>query len=369
MGFHFGRKPLSLRPFFVAKLYRNFVILCWIASLTTKQRDMQPSTLKELSSVLGISISTVSRALKDHPDIAEATKKKVKELAEALEYEPNNYAVQLRTRQSNVLGILVPSIDNFFYDTFIAAVEEEARLHGYSIIIMQSRDHLETELANIQLFRKKMITGLFASISIEIEDMAPFRKLTEMDMPIVFFDRVPEVDGYNKVCQPDAAAAALAANAILDKDKKKVLGLFGHPHLSITRIRKASFCETIEKAAPDTRIDIHYPEGIEESRKLALEMLSKKDEYDVVFCMGDLILIGVMYAVHELNLRVPEDIGIIGISNGFIPTLYKPKVTYVETSGYKLGKLAFSQMLSCLANHSIVREVTLEPVLVPGGSL
>jgi LacI family transcriptional regulator len=76
-----------------------------------------------------------------------------------------------------------------------------------------------------------------------------------------------------------------------------------------------------------------------------------------------------MYAIHELNLRVPEDIRIVSISNGFIPTLYKPRVTYVETSGYKLGKLAFSQMLSCLSNHAIIREVTLDAVLVPGGSL
>ena len=91
---------------------------------------MQQSTLKRLSEVLGISISTVSRALKDHPDISEKTKTKVKELATALEYEPNNSAVQLRTRQSNLLGILVPTIDNFFYDSFIAAVEEEARAGG-----------------------------------------------------------------------------------------------------------------------------------------------------------------------------------------------------------------------------------------------
>ena len=86
---------------------------------------MQQSTLKKLSEALGISISTVSRALKDHPDISLNTKTKVKELAAAMEYEPNSYAVQLRTKQSNVLGILVPSIDNFFYDSFIAAVEDE----------------------------------------------------------------------------------------------------------------------------------------------------------------------------------------------------------------------------------------------------
>ena len=156
---------------------------------------MQQSTLKKLSEALGISISTVSRALKDHPDISENTKTRVKELATALEYEPNNYAVQLRTRQSNVLGIMVPSIDNFFYDSFIAAVEEDARVHGYSVLIMQSRDKVQLETSNLHLFRKNMVMGLFASVSIETDDMSPFRKLEEMKIPVVFIDRVPAENG------------------------------------------------------------------------------------------------------------------------------------------------------------------------------
>ena len=330
---------------------------------------MQQSTLKELSEVLGISVSTVSRALKDHPDIADATKKKVKDLAEALEYEPNNNAVQLRTRQSNVLGILVPSVDNFFYDSFIAAVEEEASLHGYSLLIMQSRDNLQVETSNLQLFRKKMIMGLFASISTEIEDMSPFRKLKEMDVPIVFFDRVPEAEGYYKACLADEVAATIAAEAIISKGKKNVLALFGHPHLSISKIRCAAFQDTFARLAPDTKMVIDYPESIKASHKLALEILRGENRPDVIFCMGDLILIGVMYAIHELNLSVPEDIGVISISNGLIPTLYKPRITHVETSGFKLGKLAFSQMLSCIRKTASPGEVFLESMLIEGGSL
>src|SRR4030095_15780091 len=107
---------------------------------------MQTSTLKKLSQTLGLSISTVSRALKDHPDISEATKTKVKELAAAMGYEPNGYAEQLSNQQSNVLGILVPTIENFFYDSFISAVEEEARKYGYSVLIMQSRDDATIEM-------------------------------------------------------------------------------------------------------------------------------------------------------------------------------------------------------------------------------
>jgi LacI family transcriptional regulator len=330
---------------------------------------MQQSTLKKLSEVLGISISTVSRALKDHPDISEHTKNKVKELAAALEYEPNNYAVQLRTRQSNVLGLMVPFIDNFFYDSFIAAVEEDARLHGYSVMIMQSRDKVTVETSNLHLFRKNMVMGLFASVSIETEDMVPFRKLEEMKIPVVFFDRVPEVDGYHKVCLADEIAARMAAETIIEKKKKRVLGLFGHPHLSISRIRCASFKETFEKHAPKTKLTIDYPEGIAESKRVTLEAFKEKQKPDVIFCMGDMILMGVMHAVHKLKLRVPEDIAIISISNGLIPTLYDPRITYVETSGFKLGKLAFSQMLSCLRNDPTPEQVILESILVEGGSI
>jgi len=330
---------------------------------------MQQSTLKKLSEVLGISISTVSRALKNHPDISENTKKRVKELAEALEYEPNTYAVQLRTRQSNVLGIMVPTIDNFFYDSFIAAVEEEARLNGYSVMIMQSRDKVQLETSNLQLFRKNMVMGLFASVSIETEDMAPFRKMEEMKTPVVFFDRVPETGDYNKVCLADEEAAKIAARAIIKKKKKNVLALFGHPHLSISRKRCAAFKETFNNESPDSTITIQYPESIAESKRVTLLALQRNEKPDVIFCMGDLILIGVMYAIHELQLKIPEQIAVIGISNGLIPTMYNPKITYVETSGYKLGKLAFMQMLSCLKNGPGSDEVFLESMLVEGGSL
>ena len=330
---------------------------------------MQQSTLKKLSEVLGISISTVSRALKDHPDISQSTKAKVKELAEALEYEPNNYAVQLRTQQSNVLGILVPSIDNFFYDSFIAAVEEDARVHGYSVMIMQSRDKAELEASNLHLFRKNRVMGLFAAVSIETEDMAPFHKLEELKIPVVFVDRVAEVEGYHKVCMADAEAARIAAEAIIKKGKKRVLALFGHPHLSISKIRCATLKETFAEQSPQTKLIVEFCEGSAESKRIVLEALKGEDRPDVIFCMGDLHLMGTMYAVHQLKLKVPDEIAIISISNGLIPTLYDPKITYVETSGYKLGKLAFLQMHSCLKNQETEEEVIVESLLVEGGSL
>ena len=116
-------------------------------------------------------------------------------------------------------------------------------------------------------------------------------------------------------------------------------------------------------------LTIHYPEQIEASKALVLDIFQKEELPDTIFCMGDMVLMGVMQALHELNMRIPEDIAVIGISNGLIPTLYKPKITYVETSGYKLGKLAFQQMLSRLKANLEKETVFLESILVEGGSL
>lgn len=330
---------------------------------------MQKSTLKKMSQTLGLSISTVSRALKDLPDISEATRKKVKDLAAAMEYEPNSYAVQLRTRKSNVIGVLIPTINNFFYDSFISAVEEEARKHGYSLLIMQSGDTVANETACLQYLRQHNVMALFAALSVETEDTAPFKKMEELEIPVVFVDRVPEEKGFYTVCLADEAAARIAAEAIIEKKKKNVLALFGHPHLSISKIRRETFEITFKAKAPKTKLRIEATENPGPSKEAALAALTSSKPPDTIFCMGDLILIGVMKAVHELKLNVPKDVSVISISNGFIPTLFNPEVTYVETSGNKLGKLAFVQMLARLRSENVPENVIVESLFVKGSSL
>jgi len=329
----------------------------------------QDSTLKQLSEILKISVSTVSRALKDHPDISEETKRRVRELAEALEYEPNRNAIDLRNKTSNVLGIMVPLLDNFFYDSFTAAVEEEARRTGYSVLMMQSGENKDIEAANLKLLKNNRIAGVFVAITGETEDINPFLRLHEKKVPVIFFDRVPDYDACNKICLADRAAAAMAAEALIEKKPKRVLALFGHPRLTISQKRFESFNETFKTKAPATKVANAFPLTIEEAKQVTLDALNSKQKPNAIFGMGDLILIGIMQAIHEKGLRVPEDVAIISISNGLIPTLYNPKITYVETSGYKLGKLAFRRMMECLAGSTFMQELTVESKLIKGGSL
>ena len=138
------------------------------------------TTLKKISQILDISISTVSRALKNHPDISEKTKRKVTELAETLEYEPNAYAINLRTNKSKNFGLIIPYASSYFYDSFIASLEEDCRKNGYSLIILQSFDDPETEANNLKLCRQNRVTGVFASITPHTTNMQPFLKLDEL---------------------------------------------------------------------------------------------------------------------------------------------------------------------------------------------
>ena len=327
------------------------------------------TTLKKISHILDLSISTVSRALKDHPDISDKTKRKVLDLASTLDYEPNTYAVNLRTNNSRVFTLMVPSVTYYFYDSFISSIEEECRKNGYSLMILQSGDDTETELTNIKLCRHNRVSGVFACITPGTSDIQPFLKLDDLDIPVIFFDKVPAFEACNKVCFADTQAAKIAAEAILMKKKKKVLGLFGNTNLSITKKRLEAFTGAFQLQNIKTKLITDFALSHDEAREKILHHLTAKNKFDTVFCMSDEILTGTMKAIQELGLQIPAGIAVISISNGIIPRLYYPEITYVETSGYKLGKLAFTRMMDCLSGNTFIQELIVEPVLVTGGSL
>ncbi|MCC6289031.1 MAG: LacI family DNA-binding transcriptional regulator [Chitinophagaceae bacterium] len=323
------------------------------------------TTLKKLSEVSGLSISTISRALKNHPDISEKTKLLVTELASTLDYEPNINAVHLRTKNSRLFGVIVPSISNFFYDSVIASLEEEGRKNNYSLMILQSGDDPEIEAANIKLCRQNRVNGLFACITPETKDIEPFLKLKEVDVSVIFFDRVPERSDCHKVCVADIDSASMAANLIVEKQKKKVLALFGNSNFLITKKRFNAFTEIMNQHS--IAYITAYSSSEIHAEELTNECLTLKP--DTIFCMTDEILTGVMRAIQKKQLKIPDDIAVIAISNGFIPTLYYPQITYIETSGKKLGKLAFQSMMATLSGSTFIQDRTIESILVKGGSI
>lgn len=329
----------------------------------------QTATLKKISEQLNFSISTVSRALKNHPDISESTRRKVKELAALMEYEPNALAVNLRTSKSRVLGLIVPNISNMFNDSFIAAAENEARKSGYSLMILQSGDDPLREAENLKLCKNYRVDGILISVVAETHSTDTFTKYAELGIPIIFFDRVPASGNFDTVCMADEEAATLAANTLLKYKKKNILALFGSAELSITQKRKEAFVRTIEAGGNKTRYQLVFCKNSEEAREAVSAALNKKTNPDHIFCMSDELLIGAVKALNKSGLTIPDDISILAISNGFIPALLNPEITYIETSGYDLGKLAISRMLENLQEKSPPKSILLPSRFVQGGSL
>jgi LacI family transcriptional regulator len=330
---------------------------------------MTNTTLKLLAQQLQISISTVSRALKDHPDISAKTKAKVHALAQSLDYEPNAYAIQLRMQSSKILGVIVPAISNLFYDSFIAAVEEESRKHGYALMILQSSHNPENELNNLKIFRQNRVSGVFACLSASSENIDVYHKMNERDIPVVFFDIVPKDNHFTKVRMADERCGVIAAENIIKRNSKKVLAIFGDPGLSISQNRKLAFQNFMRDFAPKTHVNYINANSSVEAEEIFKKHYSKALKFDTVFCMTDEILIGVMKAIQALEIKVPKEMGVISISNGFIPNLYHPVISYVETSGFQLGKLAFVQMMANMQGGKTLNELTVDAKFVEGGSM
>jgi LacI family transcriptional regulator len=329
----------------------------------------QPATLKKISSQLNLSISTVSRALKNHPDISENTKRKVKELAALMEYEPNTYAVNLRINKSKVFGVVVPAISNMFYDSFIAAVEEDSRKNGYSLMILQSGDDPVQEAESLKLCKHNRVDGIFISVAPDTCSVSIFTKYQEAGIPIIFFDKIPESGSFDTICMADEEAATIAAHTIIKYKKKKVLALFGNPELSITKKRKEAFLKVLEKESKSLAPDVQFCSNSTEAQKITSLAIDSSSPPDHIFCMSDEILIGTMKALHHSHLDIPADISVLAISNGFIPGLFNPEITYIETSGYELGKLAIKRMLEYMTGNTSPKSIILPSRLVEGGSL
>ena len=329
---------------------------------------MNTITLKEISEVLGISISTVSRALKDHPDISSVTKKKVMELAAALQYEPNINAINLRNKHSMLFGLIVPTISRYFYDTFIFSVEEESRKLGYSLLILQTGEDAEIEQNNIRICRQNRVSGVFACLSATTVDIEPYYRLKDVNIPVVFFDVVPENGGSVQVTPADAAVASMAALALLNKSKKNILAVFGNNQLSITKRRLAAFMQVM-MPHEDVTIYVEHASNPGEATELVNRYYTAELIPDAVFCMSDEILTGVMKCLQLMQVRIPGQTGVLALSNGFFPKLYYPETTYIETSGYELGKLAFARMLALVKEEDVEKDTSSAARFVEGGSL
>ena len=328
------------------------------------------ATLKKIAEHLNISISTVSRALKDHPDVAPETKARVKELASLIDYEPNAFAVNLRKKNSNIFAVIVPEIGNYFYHSFIQAIEEESRRMGHSLMILQSMNDPEVGAQSLRLCRHNHVAGVFAAITNRTINVAPFRKMQELEIPLVFFDKVPAAGHFNTVSIADIDCGRLAAERLLLGKKDKILAILGSPLLSITQRRQQGFTAYCQAHANQLPLSIEYADDADAATEVIHQYFHHQNDGTVgIFCMSDEIMCGVLRGLHQCGVPIPGQASLIAISNGFLPSLFAPEISYVKTSGYDLGKLSFARMTEMLQGDKAFHEKFMGTTFHSGGSI
>jgi LacI family transcriptional regulator len=310
------------------------------------------ATIKDIARELNVSLSTVSRALKDYPGISDETKRRVKELADKLNYRPNAVALSLRKSKSFTIGVIIPEVVHFFFSTVISGVEEVAFANGYNVILCQTNEKLSREQSSIETMLSNQIDGFLVSFSRETTDFLHFKKLLDLEFPIVFFDRLPDLQNTVNVTVNDYQGAFDAVNHLVSQGFRKIVHLSGPQNLNISKKRKEGYIDALRNAGiePDLNWIIECPYGTEkESFDITSELFKNpKNRPDAIFAHHDIVAAGAMMALKNMGLKIPDEVGIVGYSNWQFSSMIDPPLSTVSQPGFKIGEESTKLLLEMI---------------------
>ena len=334
---------------------------------------MKHSTITDIANKLGISPSTVSRALRDHPDISLDTKNQVKQIAKELNFTPNPIAQSLKSNQTSTIGVIVPEIKHDFFSSAISGIEEVAYQSGYTIIVCQSNESFEREVVNTNVLVHHRVAGLIVSISQNTINGDHFLDLLERKIPLVFFDRVLEDIPAHKVIIDDTKSAFEAVSYLISKGYKKIAHLAGPIALDICKKRMKGYTDALEEAGFEVEENLVLYGGLHEIDGYnSMDRIIKENiKIDAIFAVNDPVAIGAFQRIKETGLRIPEDIAIIGFSNNKITNLVDPPLSTVDQPSFEMGKKAAEILIAIIENknkYSEPKTIILNTKLVIRGS-
>jgi LacI family transcriptional regulator len=318
-------------------------------------------TIKDIARELGISPSTVSRALKDHPDISPETKKAVNALAEKLNYQPNIVALNLRQKKTNTIGVIIPEIVHFFFSTVISGIEDIAYEAGYNVILAQSNESYQREVTDMKALFNSRVDGMLLSLSRETTNYDHIESIISKGVPIVFYDRMYNSPACSKVIVDDYTGAKEAVLHLIDQGCKKIAHLLASPHLMISIDRMKGYKDALKEKNIEASNDwmVHCEAGtFEEGKRATLRLLSLPNPPDAIFASNDPLAMGAVMAMKERGVKIPQDVALVGFSNWFFGELIEPTLTTVDQPGFEMGQEA----ARILINHIEMKEKEREPV-------
>ena len=303
-------------------------------------------TIKDIAKALGISASTVSRALKNHPDISRDTKDAVNELAKKLHYKPNAVALSLKNSKTNTIGVIIPELVHYFFASVISGIEDVAYDAGYNVMICQSNEKYEREIINTQALLANRVEGALISLSKETEDFAHLQTIEESGIPLVFFDRIPEGFESDHVIINDKEAAYKAVCHLIESGCRKIAHLAAPESLGIGKYRLEGYKEALKNNnLPYIEDYMIVADSFELAAAATRKLMQLASPPDGIFAVNDLTAIGAMKTLEKMGIAIPDTVAVMGFSAGSFSDITTPTLSSVDQHGYEMGVKAATVLL------------------------
>ena len=334
----------------------------------------QKITLKHIAKELNVSISTVSKALKNSEEISRDTKEKIQAFARLYNYKPNNIAISLKNKRTKNIGVVIPDIVHHFFTTVIRGIEQYANEKGYNVIVCLSDESFDKEVINMEMLANGSIDGFIMSLSSGTQrkkDYEHLQQVVEQGIPLVLFDRVTDQVSCDKVVIDDQLGAYKAIKKLLEEGRKKVGMITTEEYLSVSRERNAGYQRALEEFGVEfqEQLVLALP-SMEVDQKRISEFLEKAAP-DALLSVNEIFGITAMRLAREQGIRVPEDLSVIGFTDGLLSQYANPSMSAIKQHGEEMGRLSAKMLIDKVEGLSDSESFTtkiLEPTLVERNS-
>ena len=325
------------------------------------------TSLKDLAQELGVSIATVSRALRSSPEIGQDMQMKVKELAKRRNYRPNPFAQSLRKEAPRVIGVVVPNLVTHYYAAVLDGIEDEARKAGYSVISANTHEDTDTEIRAIDNFISLHVEGIIACLSQNTTDYSHFEEIANMGIPLVFFGRTCLTDRFSCVTANGDEAAFKATQHLIDTGSRRIAFIGGPNHLDMVKRRKHGYLEALrENRIPIDRNlvaceKIDYEWALETTTNL----LQQAERPDAILAFNDIITFAAFTAIKQQGLRIPEDVALIGFTDDVHAQYVTPRMSAIEDQSHLMGQTACQLLLKTInGDPKIYRKIVPQKLVI-----
>lgn len=307
-------------------------------------------TMRDIADALGVSVATVSRALKDSPRISQEQREKIKKYAAEHKYFPNILAESLRnsaTRPMKVIGVIVPQFEHFYFSSVLSGIEQEAMSRGYTMMVGESLDHYEREELLCKRFYENKVCGIIVSQAKNTTRYDHFTNLIDRRVPLVFYDRICTGINCDRVVVDDYQGAYNAVNYLIETGCRRI-AFYGSPMtMEISKNRYNGYRDALLRAGlePDKRF-FRICDNRNDAEAITPDLLSQEEIPDAFFAVNDDTAIGILYTAKRMGYRVPQDISICGFTNGQRAVACDPMLTTVEQRGVRVGEEAANILIS-----------------------